>query len=118
LPKTDSNAIAMSINEAEIGRIESELGRLADGLEPEQAAKELELRKQYIGSERRLFLTRLERGEVLVGYKTLYGPLRKWSEFCKIVNLPRQTAYDLLTVAGEADRTVSVQSPRTTRPAK
>ena len=122
LPKTDSNAIAMSINEAEIGRIESELGRLADGLEPEQAAKELELRKQYIGSERRLFLTRLERGEVLAGYKALYGPVRKWSEFLRIVGMPRQTAYDLLSVASdedvEANRTDSVQSIRAGRTAK
>ena len=55
LPEADPNASAMSISEAEIGQIESELGRLADGLEPEQAAKGLELHEQFIGTSRRLF---------------------------------------------------------------
>jgi hypothetical protein len=122
LPKVDPDAIATCINESELSRIASELERLADGLEPEQAAEELELRKQFIGAERRLFLTRIERGQVLAGYKALYGPLRKWTEFCKIVNLPRQTAYDLLAVASEEDaegnRTDSVQSLRRRRPAR
>ena len=102
LPLVDSEVIAKGVNEAELRRIETELGRLAGGLEPEQSAKELELRKQYIGTERRLFLTRLERGQVLVGYKALYGPIRKWSEFCKIVDLPRRTAYNLLNTADES----------------
>ena len=55
LPEADPNASAMSINEAGTGRTESELGRLADGLEPEQAAKGLELHEQFIGTSRRLF---------------------------------------------------------------
>ena len=118
LSVADRDGIDRGLHEADLGRIASELGQLAAALEPEEAAVEFKLREEYISAERRLFLTRLERGQVLVGYKALYGPLRKWSAFCKIVNLSRQTAYDLLTVAGEVDRTVSVQSPRAARPAK
>lgn len=103
LPPVDPEVIAKGVNEAELRRVETELGRLADGLEPEQSAKELELRKQYVGTERRLFLSRFERGQVLVGYKALYGPIRKWSEFCKIVDLPRRTAYNLLNTTDEAE---------------
>jgi hypothetical protein len=72
-------------------------------LEPEQAAKELELRQKYIGAERRIFMTRLERGKILAGYKALYGPIRKWSEFCRIISLPRRTAYNLLNAADETE---------------
>jgi hypothetical protein len=118
LPAVDPDLIAMGINESELGRIENKLGQLAEGLEPEEAGKELELREKYIGAERRLFMSRQERGSILAAYKDLYGPLRKWSEFLRIVDLPRQTAYDLLAVAREADSTVSVQSPRAARSAK
>jgi protein gp37 len=103
LPKVDPNITAMGVNEVELGRIESALVQLAVGLEPERAAKELELREKYIGAERRLFMTSLERGKILAGYKALYGPIRKWSEFCRIINLPRRTAYNLLNAADEAE---------------
>ncbi len=122
LPSVDPNELAKGLHEAELGRIASELGLLAAGLEPEAAADELKLRGEYMSAERRLFLTRMERGQILLGYKALYGPLRKWTEFCKIVNLPRQTAYDLLAVASsedaEGNRTVSVQSLPKTRATK
>ncbi|MGD0158366.1 MAG: hypothetical protein ABSB50_19935 [Terracidiphilus sp.] len=48
-------------------------------------------------------MTRLERGKILAGYKALYGPIRKWSEFCRIINLSRRTAYNLLNTADEAE---------------
>ena len=103
LPPVDPDVIAKGVNEAELCRIETELVQLAAGLEPEQAAKELELRQKYIGAERRIFMTRLERGKILAEYKALYGPIRKWSEFCRIVDLPRRTAYNLLNTADEAE---------------
>jgi hypothetical protein len=111
----EPDVTATGVNESELGRIESALSQLAARLDPEQAASELELREKYIGAERRLFMTRLERGKILTGYKVLYRPIRKWSEFLRIVNMPRQTAYDLLganeaETASENDCTKSVQS--------
>jgi hypothetical protein len=82
-------------------------------LEPEEAGVELKLRGEFISAERGLFLNCRERGRVVAGYKAIYGPKRKWSEFCRIVKLPRQTSYDLLAAAGAEemiDRTESVQS--------
>jgi protein gp37 len=102
LPNVDSGVIATGVNEAELRRIETELGQLAEELDSEEAAKELELREQFIGAERRLFMTRLERSKILAGFKALYGPIRKWSEFCRIIDLPRRTAYNLLNTADEA----------------
>lgn len=92
-----------TFNEAELDRIETELGQLAGGLESKGAAIEFELRKKYVGAERRPFMTHQERGKILAGYKALYGPIRKWSEFCRIVDLPRRTAYNLLNTADEAE---------------
>jgi hypothetical protein len=103
LPLVDLDVIAKGVNEAELDRIETELEQLAGGLESEGAAIELELRKKYIGAERRLFMTHQEGGKILAGYKALYGPIRKWSEFCRIVDLPRRTAYNLLNTADEAE---------------
>jgi hypothetical protein len=81
---------------------------------PEEAGVELNLRGEFISAERGLFLNCRERGRVVAGYKAIYGPKRKWSEFCRIVKLPRQTSYDLLASA-EAEEmiesTESVQSP-------
>ena len=102
LPKVDSDVIETGVNESELRRIETELGKLAEGLESEEAAKELDLREKFIGAVRRLFMTRLERSKILAGYKELYGPIRKWSEFCRIINLPRRTAYNLLNTADKA----------------
>jgi hypothetical protein len=42
-PSKRLGGIEMGVNESELGRIESALLQLAAGLEPEQAAKELEL---------------------------------------------------------------------------
>jgi protein gp37 len=103
LPQVDPDVIAKGVNEVELDRIETELGQLAEGLESEGAAIELDLRKKFIGTERRLFMTHQERRKVLAGYKALYGPIRKWSEFCRIVDLPRRTAYNLLNTADEAE---------------
>jgi hypothetical protein len=111
----EPDVTATGVNKSELGRIERALSQLAAGLDPEKAASELELREKYIGAERRLFMTRLERGKILAEYKALYGPIRKWSEFLRIVNMPRQTAYDLLganeaETASDNDCTESVQS--------
>ena len=84
LPVLDSagpEAAQSRQHEARLVRIESELEKLAAGLEPEEAGVELKLRGEYLSAERGLFLTRLERGWVLAGYKTLYSPKRQWSEF-------------------------------------
>jgi hypothetical protein len=103
LPAVDSDELDKEPHEADLARIASELGQLASGLEPEQAAVEFKLRCEFITAERSLFMTRLERGRILASYKILYGPSRKWSEFCRIVNLPRQTAYDLMAAADEGE---------------
>ena len=113
LPSVDRDEISKRRHEADLGRIAAELGQLAAGLEPEEAGVELKLRGEFISAERSLFLNCRERGRVVTGYKAIYGPKRKWSEFCRIVKLPRQTSYDLLAaVAAEEmiDSTESVQS--------
>ena len=73
LPAVDRDEIDKGLHEAELGRIAAELGLLAAGLEPDEAAVELKLRGEYISAERRLFLTRLERGRILAGYKAQIG---------------------------------------------
>lgn len=113
LPTVDRNEIDKGRHEADLGRIAAELGQLAAGLEPEEAGIELKLRGEFISAERGLFLNCRERGRVVAGYKAIYGPKRKWSEFCRIVKLPRQTSYDLLAAAEAEemiDSTESVQS--------
>ena len=113
LPSVDRDKIAMGLHESDLGRIAAELGKLAAGLGPEEAGVELNLRGEFISAERGLFLNCQERGRVVAGYKAIYGPKRKWSEFCRIVKLPRQTSYDLLAVAEAeemSDSTESVQS--------
>jgi protein gp37 len=113
LPTVDRNEIDKGRHEADLGRIAAELGQLAAGLEPEEAGVELKLRGEFISAERGLFLNCRERGRVVAGYKAIYGPKRKWSEFCRIVKLPRQTSYDLLAAAEAEemmDSTESVQS--------
>ena len=93
LPSVDRDELTRGRHEADLGRIASELGMLAAGLEPEEAAVELKLREEYISAERKLFLTRLERGQILAAYKALYGPLRKWSKFLRAIGFARRTAY-------------------------
>jgi hypothetical protein len=113
LPSVDRDEISKGLHEADLGRIATELGQLAAGLEPEEAGVELKLRGEFISAERGLFLNCRERGRVVAGYKAIYGPKRKWSEFCRIVKLPRQTSYDLLAAAEAEemlDSTESVQS--------
>jgi hypothetical protein len=101
-------------HEGELTRLADELASLAGGLELEEAQVELKLRRQLIDAERTLFLTRRERAKIVAGFKSIYGPRRQWSQFCRIVNLPRQTSYDLLEQsreeAGDTDSTESIQS--------
>ena len=110
LPSVDRDEIAMGLHESDLGRIAAELGKLAAGLGPEEAGVELNLRGEFISAERGLFLNCRERGRVVAGYKAIYGPKRKWSEFCRIVKLPRQTSYDLLASAEAEDMIESTES--------
>ena len=110
LPSVDRDEIDKGLHEAELGRIAAELGQLAAGLEPEETGVELKLRGEFISAERGLFLNCRERGRVVAGYKAIYGPKRKWSEFCRIVKLPRQTSYDLLAAAEAEDMIDSTES--------
>src|ERR1017187_249262 len=122
LPAIDPDVIATGINEAELQSIEARLRLLAAELGSDEATQELELRNRFLGFERKLFLTRQERAVIVAAYKEMYSPIRKWTAFLRVVGMPRQTAYELLALASnedaEANRTVSVQSPRTARPAK
>jgi hypothetical protein len=95
--------IQMRQLEARMQTMELGLAQLAADLEPTSAASERTLRSRLLESERNLFLTRREKAEILVAYKALYGPLRKWSEFVKIVGIPRRTSYDLLQVVSAAE---------------
>jgi hypothetical protein len=115
LPSVDHNEIDKGLHEADLGRIASELGLLAAELGPEEAAVEFKLRGEYIGAERRLFLTRLERGQILAGYKALYGPMRKWSEFLRVIGIARRTAYDLLDAAEETEAPVCAETAQLRR---
>lgn len=94
--------------EAQLATIEAGLEKLAEGLNPDLAAKELELRREFISAERNLFLTRLERARILGDFKAIYGPARKWSQFLRTIGIARRTAYDLLDVVagpGRSDTT-------------
>jgi len=115
LPPIDRDEIDKGAHEAELGRIATELGLLAAGLKPDEAAVELRLRGEYIGAERRLFLSRLERGHILAGYKALYGPMRKWSEFLRVIGIARRTAYDLLDATKEAEASVCAETAQSRR---
>jgi hypothetical protein len=112
----DPDVNSVAINEDDLSRIASELGQLAAGLEPNEAAEELKLREEYLSVERQLFPTRLERAKVLLRFKAIYGPKRMWSQFLRITRVARRTAYDLLAAAEEeaestlADRAKSAQS--------
>ena len=74
LPSVDRDEISKGLHEADLGRIATELGQLAAGLEPEEAGVELKLRGEFISAERGLFLNCRERGRVVAGYKAIYGP--------------------------------------------
>lgn len=115
LPDQGTNGTASSPDGTDFSAIESALAKLARGLEPDQAAVERKLRGKYISAERRLFLTRLERGQILAAYKALYGPLRKWSEFLRVIGIARRTAYDLLDTANEAQSSVCAESAQSRR---
>jgi len=99
LPSVDRDEIDKGLHEADLCRIDAELGRLAAGLDAEEAGVELTLRGEFISAERQLFLNRHERGQILLAYKGLYGPKRKWSEFLRVIGVARRTAYDLLDAA-------------------
>lgn len=94
------------------GHLNSELERLALILEPDAARQEQKLRSEFIEVERRLFLSRAEKGRILLRYKAVYGPRRLWTQFLKIIGLARQTSYDLMAEAesDQADCPEFVQS--------
>jgi len=107
-----------AIHQADLSRIEAALEKLADGLSPEDAALEIEMRGELIAVERRLFPGRLERARIMLRYQALYQPQRKFARFLKAVNIAHQTAYDLIAIAeaeitGPTNCTESVQSTPT-----
>ena len=95
----DSDVNMSGINQAELGHIETKLGELAACLTPDEAAKEIKLRVEYINAERSLFSSRLDRGIALAKYHALYAPLGKLSKFLRIVKVDRRTAYRLIEKA-------------------
>jgi hypothetical protein len=99
------------IDEAELVHIETKLGELAASLTPDEAATEIKLRVEYIGAEKSLFSSRLERGIALAKYHALYAPLGKLSEFLRIVKVDRRTAYRLIDKA-EAETVGCVKMTR------
>lgn len=107
LPSWSDGQAVTSKNEATLGRIDFELGELAAGLSGSVAEQERVLRPRLIDVERSLFLNRAEKGRILLQYKAIYGPLRKWSAFLRVIGLPRQSSYDLMAWA---ECTNSVQS--------
>ena len=107
LPARSASHAAISMNEVALNRIDSELRELAVDLADEVAEREKVLRPLLIDVERSFFLNRAEKGEILRQYKAIYGPLRKWSAFLRIINMARQSSYDLIAAA---DSTSSVQS--------
>lgn len=128
-PKVDSSAVLdmndqlqHGFNEEETERyldqMDSELERLSSTLNVEAADQERAWRRDLIAVERRLFLNRVDKGRILLKYKGIYGPLRKWSEFLSIVGLPRQTSYELMAAARTEvlDRTDSVQTASARQP--
>jgi hypothetical protein len=87
--------------------LDTALAKLAHGLEPEPAEVELALRSRFLGCERAIFLNRREKAEILAGYKRLYGPSRKWSEFLKTIGIPPRTSYDLLKLVQKPEESIS-----------
>jgi protein gp37 len=98
--------------------VEASLVELAKGLDGERAAKELQLRAKLLAVDGQLFLKRAEKASIVKGYYDLYLPLKKWSAFCRAVNLPRRTGYDLLEAerGAEAMRAKSAQSGKKEKP--
>jgi protein gp37 len=97
------------LNLTRIGEMECQLGELAADLGPEQAWEEQGLRDRLVTTERGLFQSRKERAEIVKAYHALYAPLKKWSAFCRITKLKRQTGYDLLQMTSQSRCTDSVQ---------
>jgi hypothetical protein len=91
--------------------MEKGLAGLVAKLDPAKAKGELKLRKQYLSIERSLFQTGVEKGEILLQYKALYEPLRKWTAFCRIVNVPLRNTYNLMAAALIADAQNEVADP-------
>ena len=69
--------------------IESDLADLASSLDATAAEAERSLRARYLENERRLFLNRREKGEILAGYKSIYAPIQRWSDFLRRIGVPR-----------------------------
>jgi hypothetical protein len=99
----DQDAITLDTYESDLLKVDTALGKLAAGLEPDTAEEEIELRGQFLTCERSMFASRLEKGRVLEAYKAIYVPLRKWREFLRVIELPRQTAQDLVAMANGTD---------------
>lgn len=108
LPVRQLDQVAMSANEVNLNRIDSELRDLASELPGDLATREKALRPRLLDVERSLFLSRAEKGRILLEFKAIYGPLRKWSKFPRIIKVPRQSAYDLVSAV---KCTIPVQSP-------
>lgn len=107
LPARNASQAAISTNEVALNRIDSELRELASDLPGDLAEREKALRPRLLNVERSLFLSRAEKGRILLEFKAIYGPLRKWSKFLRIIKVPRQSAYDLVATA---KCTIPVQS--------
>jgi protein gp37 len=101
LPERDPDQIASDLNASALNRIGVELDRLAADLEPIQTEAERRLRNRYLKVEGKLFSDRQEKGRVLREYHALYAPLGKWSEFLRIAEVDRRTAYRWIELADE-----------------
>jgi len=101
-------------SQTDLATVEASLVELAKGLDGERAAKELQLRAKLLAVNGQLFLNRAERASIVKGYHALYRPLNKWTEFCKAVDLPRRTGYDLL----EAERVARAMRAESAQPGK
>jgi hypothetical protein len=91
------------IHERDLTAMEAGLADLAAQLTEAQATGELILRNRFLEAERSLFATRVQKGAVLNHYHALYGPQRKWAAFLQVISMPRQTSYDLMGAATEAE---------------
>lgn len=76
-------------------KIHADLASIARdaGLVGEAASTELRLREHLIDVERKLFLTRIEKGKILDQYRSIYSPLGLFSRFLQAIAVPRKTAY-------------------------
>jgi hypothetical protein len=77
----------------------------------EQAKQELSLREQFLKVTKSFFASRLERGMVLMEYQRFYTPLGMLSDFLKVADVDRRTAYRWIDLAKSAKSGKSNHSP-------